>query len=242
MPNYTTVVSILLMVCLTESDLKEFNVSDQKSPDLQSLSSLLLTEDLNVKEVIIKTLEENFILLLNIETESRQSFTHIITTLCIVSAKDLDEDLQISALHLLSILFDGLSQRKSISLTIQTFFDCYFFHIIYHLITSSEYLFKVKLKCLEIIESFRTKSDAINAAINAAKPLSCTQELSVDSNSDNNMESILSVDRNTISDFMVNFDTKSFGELGIKDCPELSVLDDILSVALIDSNILADCY
>ena len=242
----STLISVLLLIHLKapKHDLNELCIAkDNDCPDLESLLSLLLTEDLMVRINIIKTLDENIDSLIAIERQNKQIFERILKIVCKLSINDLDEDLQTIALKLLQKLFDKLCQQNQVSETINLFFDSYYFHITYHIINCSEYLFKVKQISVENIEQIQNKWHSLTdkQSEQTLEPI-ITRKLSNHSNSELNLNQIISIDSKIIFDFIMNFDIKDFEGNESEDRPQLNVLDDILSISLIDTNILIDCY
>jgi hypothetical protein len=245
----TTLVSVLIIIDITASkeDLMKFGV--QNHCDLQSILSFLFNEELMVRNIIIKTLNDSISLLLKIETQNTTLFYNIIEALCKVSIVDLDDDLQSNVLNFLHKLFALLLDKKEFSHLISFFYKSGFFHTLYHILNSGSILYKVKIKCIQIIDYLRDRFDSVlGKSLSTTLESIITQDLSLHSMPDiyeNNVFSINEIkclESKIIINFILNYDTKLISENGSEDFPNLSVLDDILSVSQIDSDILIDCY
>jgi hypothetical protein len=241
-----TLVSVLLIIDLTVSK-EDFCV--QNDCNLQSILSFLFNEELMVRNIIIKTLNDNISLLLKIETQNTILFYNIIEALCKVSIVDLDDDLQSNVLNFLHKLFALLLDKKQFSHLISFFYKSGFFHTLYYILNSGSILYKVKIKCIQIIDCLRDRFDSLHGkSLSTTFESIVTQDLSLHSmphiheNNVFSINQIKSLESKIVINFILNYDTKLISENGSEDFPNLSVLDDILSVSQIDSDILIDCY
>ena len=238
----STFISVVLIIHLNLSN-EDLNQLFDTKDNLKSLSSLLSTDELMVRFIIIKTFEENICSLVDIERQNQELFQQMIEKFCELSINDLDEDLQTNALNLLHSLFQQIVKQKQFCWAIDLFFKSYYFHSIYHLVNSSEHLFKVKQICVEIIEYIQNQMISLNVGENGPTLDSFTNTESIlNTNVDKRLTQIISVDRKKIFEFIIKFDIKTFKENETSFQPKLNILDDILSVSLIDTNILIDCY